>query len=247
VVEIAGGSYRRNAEFFVLGHAARFVRPGARRIGSTGAGHPAVRHVAFVNPDGTRVLIVLNTAEQDERLGVGDGERAFTLPVPAGALVTVTWPGDPPPAAGRSRLDPSGWTIDASSVPAHPCCTGDLPQHAIDGDPRTRWTTGEPQRPGQWLTIDLGARRRFDTLVIDDGHTGDHPRGYAVHAGDDPGALGPPIATGSGTRGALTITFAPVTAQHVRIVQTGTSGSWWSVHDLALLARGAGRTGVRPR
>ncbi len=237
IVEISGDTYLRNAEFYVLGHASRFVRRGARRIGSEGDPSTGLRHVAFENPDGTRVLIVLNAASHDQRVAVSERSRSFHAVVPAGALATLSWPGRPWTPSSTARLDPSGWTLAASSQPTDPCCVDEQPANAIDGDPQTRWSTGAPQHPGQWLAVDLGAERSFDTLMLDDNRAGDHPRGYAVYAGNDPRMLGAPVATGTGTRGAMVITFEPVSARYLRIVQTGAAGSWWSVHTLALYRR----------
>ena len=47
-------------DLYGLGHASRFVRPGAVRIQSTSAGHSSLQSVAFQNTDGTIALLVLN-------------------------------------------------------------------------------------------------------------------------------------------------------------------------------------------
>jgi glucosylceramidase len=91
VVEIAGGHYRRNAEYYVLAHASRFVRHGARRIGSRSAAGSSLQHVAFENPDGSRAAIVFNAGERATRFTVGDGARSFTATLPPGAVGTFGW------------------------------------------------------------------------------------------------------------------------------------------------------------
>ena len=91
VVEIAGGRYRRNAEFSVLGHASRFVRRGARRVGSEQAASSSLQHVAFENPDGSLVAIVLNTDDRARPFTVGDGARSFAATLPSGAVGTFSW------------------------------------------------------------------------------------------------------------------------------------------------------------
>jgi glucosylceramidase len=84
------GEATPTADYYVLGHATKFLRPGAIRIGSTVAGN--VHDVAFRNPDGSVVLIVVNddwgtgTATFNVRLG----ERAFSYQLPAGAAATMT-------------------------------------------------------------------------------------------------------------------------------------------------------------
>jgi glucosylceramidase len=84
------GEATPTADYYVLGHATKFLRPGAFRVGSTVAGN--IHDVAFRNPDGSVVLIVVNddwgtgTATFNVRLG----ERAFSYQLPAGAVATMT-------------------------------------------------------------------------------------------------------------------------------------------------------------
>src|SRR5206468_4670127 len=69
-IDSGTGAVTRNVEYYALAHASRFVRPGARRIAST-SGVAGVQSVAFRNADdGSKALIVVNTAAQD---------RAFTV------------------------------------------------------------------------------------------------------------------------------------------------------------------------
>ena len=56
----------------------------------------------------------------------------------------------PTPTEGLAEVPPGGWRATAShnDIP---------PQHAIDGDPQSRWTPmGEGQQPGERFQIDLG-------------------------------------------------------------------------------------------
>ena len=80
----------RNVEYYVLGHASRFVRPGARRIAST-SGVQGLESVAFRNPDGGKALIVLNTAAVERTVVVHAADRYLRYTLPAGAVVTLTW------------------------------------------------------------------------------------------------------------------------------------------------------------
>lgn len=104
VVEVAAGGWHANAEYHVLGHASAFVARGARRIGSEGGG---VQQVAFLHPDGTRVMIALNTSsEADAGFEVVDGSRAFAATLPARALATYRWAGEPPAADAAPAAEP---------------------------------------------------------------------------------------------------------------------------------------------
>jgi glucosylceramidase len=86
------GEIARNVEYYVLGHASRFVLPGARRVESD-TGVSGLESVAFRNQGGETVLIVLNGAAAAQRFDVAVGARAFQATLPAGAVATFTWSG----------------------------------------------------------------------------------------------------------------------------------------------------------
>jgi glucosylceramidase len=84
------GKATPTAEYYVLGHASRFVRPGAVRIDSSVAGRIAT--VAFRNVDGTTTLIAVNDDWDagSQRFTVRAGARPFSYTLPAGAVATFT-------------------------------------------------------------------------------------------------------------------------------------------------------------
>jgi glucosylceramidase len=84
------GAVTRNVEYYVLGHASKFVDAGALRISSTTfAG--SIETVAFRNPDGSRVLIALNNNAAAQTFKVQWGTQSFSYTLPAGALATYKW------------------------------------------------------------------------------------------------------------------------------------------------------------
>lgn len=84
------GAITRNQEYYAFGHASRFVKPGAVRIGSP-AELGDVDSVAFENPDGTRVLIALNHGKSPIRFAIADGDKRFVVSLPAKAAGTYVW------------------------------------------------------------------------------------------------------------------------------------------------------------
>lgn len=84
------GAVTRTQEYYAFGHASRFVKPGAVRIGSP-AKLGDLRTVAFQNRDGGHVLIVLNTGRELASFVIGDGVRRFKTTLPARAAGTFTW------------------------------------------------------------------------------------------------------------------------------------------------------------
>ncbi len=85
------GFVTRNVEYYALAHASQFVRPGAHRIAST-TNVGGLQSVAFKNADdGSKVLIVLNTATAEVSFAVHFGGEAILYAIPPGAVVTLRW------------------------------------------------------------------------------------------------------------------------------------------------------------
>ena len=87
-IDPATGAITRNVEYYVLGHASRFVLPGAYRVGSTA--DDGVAAAAFLNPDGSRVAILHRGSGEAPVTIALDGKR-YALPLPAGSVATVRW------------------------------------------------------------------------------------------------------------------------------------------------------------
>lgn len=84
------GAVERNEEYYVFGHASRFVQQGARRIETQSS--ETLPNVAFLNPDGDRVLLVLNPGQSDVSFLIQEGQQSFRAEMPAQTLATYLWP-----------------------------------------------------------------------------------------------------------------------------------------------------------
>lgn len=87
-----GADVQRNAEYYTLGHLARFVRPGATRVESTSWGttdwNGQIMDVAFVNPNGDTVLVAHNENDDPRPVAVRLGNLQFSYTLPGGSLAT---------------------------------------------------------------------------------------------------------------------------------------------------------------
>lgn len=90
-VDGANGHAKYMFGYYVLAQVSRFVEPGARRVASTDLGQGNVETVAFENPDGTNVLLALNTNTSTEQVTVEWKGRSFTYDIAAGSVDTFTW------------------------------------------------------------------------------------------------------------------------------------------------------------
>ena len=83
--------------YFQYGQTTKYVQPGAVRIFSTrivsdGFGvTPGVDDVAFVNPDGSKVLVAYNSRARGARLAVRWGRRFVNWTLPGHGTVTLIW------------------------------------------------------------------------------------------------------------------------------------------------------------
>ncbi|GAA5021429.1 glycoside hydrolase family 3 C-terminal domain-containing protein [Kitasatospora paranensis] len=128
---------------------------------------------------------------------------------------------------GDALLPRTGWTASASATGG-----SDVPANMLDGATTTRWSTGTPMAAGQTVTVDMGAAHRVDKVTLDAaGSAGDYPRGYQLLLSADGTTWGSPVATGSGTAPLVTIGFPAQTARYLRVVQTGSASSWWSIAE----------------
>lgn len=86
----ASGTLTREVEYYALAQLSGFVRPGARRIASDSR-RAGVDHVAFVNPDGEVVLLVVNPDDLPQTVTVRSGGQAFAYPLPPASVATLVW------------------------------------------------------------------------------------------------------------------------------------------------------------
>ena len=114
-------------------------------------------------------------------------------------------------------------------------------KRALDHNPNTRWSTGKPQAPGQWLQFDMGKPYSLTRLAIDTtASKNDYPRKYEIRLSMDGQTWSKPVSSGTGTA-VITVDLPPSTqARFVKITQDGAvTGNFWSIHELAVYGTAA--------
>jgi len=76
--------------FYYIGHFSKFVKRGAKRV-MTSKCTDKIETVGFVNPDGEKVLIVLNKTESDVKVNVADGTQYAECEFKAHSISTLCW------------------------------------------------------------------------------------------------------------------------------------------------------------
>ena len=158
------------------------------------------------------------TAAGSHQILVGSSSRDIRL------TGTVTLGG-----SGSTALPRTGWTATAS-----PSSTTDVPARMLDGSASTRWSSGQPMANGNTVTVDLGASRTFSRVVMDSGpSTSDYARGYQIAVSTD-GSAWRQAGSGTGTSALISASIGTQTARFVRVTQTGSASSWWSIAEFNL-------------
>lgn len=235
-IDQSNGNVSYNVDYYALGHASKFLKPGAYRIGSNVFGSN-IEDVAFKNPDGSKVLIARNAGSTPSTFKVVWGNESFSYTLNAGAAATFTWPGSPSRVA--QLLSRNNWTLTASVNAANA-----PPANAADGNALTRWSTGQPQANGQWFQVDLGTAQPFNRIVMN-AAANEFPRGYEVYVSNDGISWGSAIAAGAGGSQSTTVSFPPQVARYLRVVQTGNAGESWSLTEIEIYT--GSTTGALPR
>jgi len=192
---VDGGAWSRNAEYFTLGHLARFVAPGAARIASTSFGttgwNGQIMDVAFRNRDGSTALVVHNENDDPRTFAVAQGGQSFDYTLPGGALATFVW---------RAPLDDGYRLLDPSAGP----------QELVADDAVTTWS-------GSTFDLGLGRTQRVRRVVLDAGaETSAPPQDITLSTSTD-GVSWQEAATGSGTGQLTTIDVPATQVRYLRV------------------------------
>jgi glucosylceramidase len=157
-VNNASGTAGYNAEYYVLGQASKFVKPGAVRIDSNTFGSGNIEDVAFQNPDGSTALIVLNAdTSSAHSFNVTENGQSFTYSLPAKAVATFTWPAlSSTGGGGGGGISSSTWyqVVNANSGD----CVDDTNGSTSNGAAVQQWacTSGNTNQEWQFQPTDSG-------------------------------------------------------------------------------------------
>ncbi len=94
-IDQATGNATYTTNYYQLGQVSKFVVPGAYHIASS-TPDGTLNTAAFKNPDGSKVVVVHNTASSSTPFAVSwDATQSFTTTLAAGAIATFKWSGNP--------------------------------------------------------------------------------------------------------------------------------------------------------
>ena len=85
------GAVTFNEDFYALAHASHFIQPGAYRIDSTDFGFGGIENVAVLNPDGSIVVLAINTAYAPLTFQVRAHGATFEYTLDTESVATFMW------------------------------------------------------------------------------------------------------------------------------------------------------------
>jgi glucosylceramidase len=88
-VDTGRGTFRFNPEYHLMRHLSAFVRKGARRV-PTESFFGFENQLAFVNPDGSSVIVIQNDLAEAQLVRMKVGERQVNATLPADSFNTIT-------------------------------------------------------------------------------------------------------------------------------------------------------------
>jgi glucosylceramidase len=87
IIDTRTGEVRYQSGYYYIGHFSKFVPPGAHRVGA-GGGPAELQSVAFLNPDGSLVAVVLNETDRPVGFTLAAEGAALACTIPAHAIQT---------------------------------------------------------------------------------------------------------------------------------------------------------------
>ena len=88
-ITVTPQGFSKNAGYYIIAHASKFVRPGSVRIDSNIPGK--LDNVAFQTPEGNKVLIVVNSDVTTQTFNIKFKGKTVTSTLDAGAVGTYVW------------------------------------------------------------------------------------------------------------------------------------------------------------
>lgn len=87
---IDGSAVTRNVSYYIIAHASKCVLPGSVRVGSSVTAG-SLSQVAFVTPQGKKVLIVLNDSSESSTFNINCNGKWIVATLFAGNVGTFVW------------------------------------------------------------------------------------------------------------------------------------------------------------
>lgn len=90
-VNTSTGAVSYNEDYYAIGHASRFIRPGATRVDSTPFGFGGIENVAAINQDGSIVVLAFNSSYYAQSFQIRSRGATLRYTLDTGSAATFVW------------------------------------------------------------------------------------------------------------------------------------------------------------
>jgi glucosylceramidase len=90
-IDSSTGAVSYNEDYYAIGHASRFIQPGASRIASTPFGFGSIENVAAINPDGSTVVIATNSSYGPLTFQIRSHGATMQYTLESDSVATFVW------------------------------------------------------------------------------------------------------------------------------------------------------------
>ena len=214
------GDYARSADVDVSSDGTNWTK-----VASIKADGQQIQAVSFPTQT-ARYIKVVNTGSAGNWWSIAE----FNV-YAGGAVPPVDDGGSTTPVYG-TPLSRTGWTPTASNTSPWP---NDALEKMLDGDATSRYSSGASQTSGMWVQVDMGQAQTFDKVVLDSGTSiGDYAPSADVEVSSDGTNWTKVASIVSDGQQIQVASFEPQTARYIKVVNTGSSGKWWSIAEFSV-------------
>ena len=163
-------TYSPGVGYYTLGQASEFIQRGAYYVNSNTYGNGNIEDAAFKNPDGSDVVVVLNSSGSTQSFQVVVNGQAFNSSLPASGVATYKWSTSrvvAPPVATPTPQASTVWRVHAGGG-AYTDSQGNVwaaDQNYVGGAPATNTGTITGALPGSGDTA-LYENERYGTSLL---------------------------------------------------------------------------------
>ncbi|MEW2523033.1 RICIN domain-containing protein [Actinacidiphila alni] len=135
-------------EYYIIGQFSKFVARGATRVQTNNGTSGSVTNVAFRNPDGSLVTVVVNQTGADQPFTLRVGGRQIGATLPAKTVGTYIWPGADSGGTPTGPVDPAAWYTVKNTNSGK--CVDDAAGSTANGAAVQQWSCVAGSANQQW-------------------------------------------------------------------------------------------------
>ncbi|MFE9766370.1 RICIN domain-containing protein [Streptomyces sp. NPDC005808] len=133
-------------EYYIVGQFSKFIARGATRVQTNNGTSGNVTNVAFLNPDGSLVTVVVNQTASNQPFTLRAGGQQVSSTLPAKTVGTYIWPDAGGGTSGA--VDPTKWYTVTNANSGK--CVDDAAGSTANGAAVQQWTCVPGSTNQQW-------------------------------------------------------------------------------------------------